>query len=327
MKPTNALTLGNLTGALKNWVELQKDYQCIFGAMDLHSITVPMDPKDLRSQSYFVIAAYIAGGVDTDRCTLMLQSQVPAHAELAWILNCYSSMGELSRMTQFKDKNAKEGTHIQAGIFNYPVLMAADVLLYQAHLVPVGADQKQHIELTRDLAIRINNLYQEPLFTVPEPHIGKVGSRIMDLQNPTAKMSKSESGAQGAIFLMDTDEEITKKVKRAVTDSGSEISYDDSKPGIQNLIQIQSALTGKSIDSIVASYAGKQYGHLKVEIAEIVVQAVRPIRTEITRLLTDLSYLDSLLKKGAEKASEQSGKTLKKVMDTVGFIPRLERSF
>ena len=321
IKPTNKLTLGNYIGAIKNWVKLQNEYDCYFIAVDLHSITVRQDPAELRENTLFAIATYLAAGIDLSNATLFVQSHVRQHAELAWALNCYSYMGELSRMTQYKDKSAKAGANIPVGLFTYPVLMAADILLYDTNLVPVGADQKQHLELTRDLAIRMNGIYGDDTFVVPEPYIPEAGARIMDLQEPTAKMGKSDSSENGAIFLADTPKQMEKKIKRAMTDSGSEIAFDDDKPGVKNLISIQSALTGKTVDDIVASYAGKQYGHLKVETAEIVVEELRPVQERTTELLADRGELMRLLKQGAETAAEKAEATLRRVYERIGFAP------
>jgi tryptophanyl-tRNA synthetase len=323
IQPTNVPTLGTYIGALKNWVKLQSQYQCIFFAVDLHSITVRQDPKKLRELTYQAIATYLACGIDPENSTLFVQSHVPQHAELSWILNCYAYVGELNRMTQFKDKSAKQGANIPAGLFTYPVLMAADILLYQTQLVPVGEDQKQHVELTRDLAGRMNALYGEDLFTMPEPYIAKLGARIMSLQNPTAKMSKSDSDAGATIFLDESDDSIRKKFKKAVTDSGSEITYDPvAKPGVSNLLSIQATLTDRPIDEIARSYAGKQYGHLKLETAEIVTQAVAPIRTQVAQWMNERTELEKILRRGADKAQERAEQTLKKVFDAVGFAPR-----
>ncbi len=319
--PSGLLTLGNYLGALKNWAHLQNDYDCLFFAVDLHAITTKQDPKELRDRTYRALANYIAAGVDPDHCTLFIQSHVPEHAELAWILNCHTYMGELSRMTQYKDKSTKEGQSIPVGLFDYPVLMASDILLYQTNLVPVGEDQKQHLELTRDLAIRMNHHFDEDLFQVPEVFIPPVGARIMSLQDPLAKMSKSDSDPHGSVYLSDSDDQIRKKIKRAVTDSGSEIIDDEqNKPGVHNLLTIQAAITGKKISEIVTSYAGKQYGHLKVETAELVVQALKPIREKSEEMLKDKTTLDTLLKKGAESASKRAAKTLKKVQDRMGLV-------
>lgn len=318
--PTNRITLGNYLGALKNWVRLQDQYQCYFIAVDMHAITVRQDAAELRENTWFALAAYVASGIDPRRCHLFVQSQVPQHAELAWILNCYTYMGELGRMTQYKDKSAKEGANIGVGLFAYPALMAADILLYQADLVPVGQDQKQHIELTRDVAMRMNHLYGEDLFKIPEPYIPPVGARIKDLQNPQQKMSKSSSGEMGGVYLTDSPKDIEKKFKRAMTDSGTEISYSDDKPGVKNLLEIQSVISGKSIDDLVAGYQGKMYGHLKVDTAEIVIEELRPVQTRIQELLADRGELMRMMQQGALEAREVAGDTLRKVYDRVGFI-------
>jgi tryptophanyl-tRNA synthetase len=286
----------------------------------MHAITVRQDPKELRRWTYEAIATYIACGIDPEKSLLFVQSHVPAHAELTWILTCNTYMGELNRMTQFKDKSAKQGQNIPAGLFTYPVLMAADILLYQTKLVPVGEDQKQHVELTRDLAGRMNNAFGGDLFTMPEPYIPPIGARIMSLQDPTSKMSKSDPDANATIFLNDSDDVIRKKLKRAVTDSGSEITLDDAKPGVRNLIMIQSAITGKKPEEIVASYAGKMYGHLKVDTGDIVASVVGPVRDRVQQILADPGYLDRILKRGAERARERADATLKKVYERVGFI-------
>lgn len=322
VQPTSQLTIGNYIGAIRNWVKLQQDYDCLFFAVDLHAITLRQDPKELRENTYRAIATYIAAGIDPAQVTLFVQSHVAEQAELAWVLSCFGYMGELNRMTQYKDKSAKEGSNIPVGLFTYPVLMASDILLYHTNLVPVGEDQKQHIELTRDIAIRMNNIYGKDLFTVPEPYIAPVGARIMSLQDPGAKMSKSDADANAAVFLADSDDTIRKKLKKAVTDSGTEITYEDSKPGVKNLLTIQSALLGKPMDQIVASYAGKMYGHLKVDTAEIVVQAIGPIRNRADELMNDRAYLDDILESGAERARDRARRTLDIVYDRVGFVPR-----
>jgi len=317
VQPSNRLTIGNYLGALKNWVRLQGDHDCLFFAVDMHAITVKQDPSELREQTYRAIATYLACGIDASQATLFVQSHVPEHAQLCWVLTCFSYMGELGRMTQFKDKSAKHGANIPAGLFCYPVLMAADILLYKTDLVPVGEDQKQHLELTRDIAVRMNNALGGGLFTVPEPLIAKVGAKIMSLQNPLAKMSKSDPDPGSAIYLGDTDDQIVKKIKRAVTDSGSEVTYEDSKPGVKNLINIQAAITGKTPQEIAASYAGRQYGHLKIETADIVVGAVRPVRERTRELLSDKAQLDALLKRGAEGARARAAVTLGEVYKRV----------
>lgn len=319
IQPTNRLTLGNYLGAIKNWVSLQRDYECYFFAVDLHAITARQDPHELTQNTFFSLATYLAAGIDLEHSTIFAQSHVRQHAELAWVLNCYAYMGELARMTQFKDKSSRAGETIPVGLFTYPVLMASDILLYQSDLVPVGADQKQHLELTRDLALRMNNLYG-PLFKVPEPFIPKIGARIMDLQEPESKMSKSASSELGAVFLNDSPKEIEKKFKRAVTDSGSEISYSAEKPGIKNLIDIQSVITGRSVDDIVKSYAGKMYGHLKVDTAQIVCDELSPLQERTNRYLSDRGELERILKKGAAKAAEKAELTLQKVYRAIGFV-------
>lgn len=321
VQPTNGLTLGTYLGAVKNWVKLQNDFECLFFAVDLHAITVRQDPADLRSRTYRAIATYIAAGIDPTKALLFAQSHVPEHAELAWVITCHTYMGELNRMTQYKDKSAKQGTNIGAGLFVYPALMAADILLYDTDLVPVGEDQKQHIEITRDVALRMINLYGEGTVVVPDAYIPPVGARIMSLQEPTAKMSKSDPDPGATLFLDDSDDVIRKKFKRAVTDSGSEITYEDSKPGVQNLLSIQSALTGKPVAALVDSYAGKMYGHLKVDTAELVVQAVAPIRDQAADLMKDRTYLDGLLRRNADRAREKAQRTLSRIYDRIGFIP------
>jgi tryptophanyl-tRNA synthetase len=320
IKPTNRLTLGNYLGAIKNWVQLQNQYHCYFMAVDLHSITVRQTPEELRENTLLALATYLACGIHPDHATIFIQSQVHEHSQLAWILNCNSYMGELNRMTQFKDKSAKAGSNIPAGLFSYPTLMAADILLYDADLVPVGADQKQHIELTRDLAIRMNGIYGEDTFIVPEPFIAKVGARIMDLQEPQSKMGKSDSSESGAIFLSDTAKIIEKKFKRAVTDSGTEITYESEKAGVKNLLDIQSAITGRPTPELVASYQGKMYGHLKLDTAAIVADELTPIQDKISRYLGDRGELMQILKIGRDRAAEQAEKTIKRIHQRIGFV-------
>lgn len=324
IQPSNQLTLGNYLGALKNWVKLQDDYFCIFFAVDLHALTVRQDPTALREQTYLALASYIASGIRPEDALLFVQSHVAEHAELGWIFNCFVYTGELSRMTQFKDKSAKQGQNISAGLFTYPALMASDILLYQTHLVPVGEDQKQHIEITRDIATRMNHIYGEGLFTIPEIYSPPVGARIMSLQNPKAKMSKSDPDPHSAVYLVDTNDQILKKLKRAVTDSGSEITPDDSndeqKPGIQNLLQIQAALLKKTPQEVARQYAGKQYGHLKVGTAELIIETLGPIRDRTQELMKDKSYLDSVLQRGAKQARERAQKTLTRVHEKLGLV-------
>ncbi|WP_141735671.1 tryptophan--tRNA ligase [Oligoflexus tunisiensis] len=321
IQPTNRLTLGNYLGAIKNWVKLQKDFHCHYMAVDLHAYTVRQDPEALRNNTYTAIAIYIASGIDLEHCTLFVQSHIPQHAQLAWLLNCNGYMGELSRMTQYKDKSSKAGANIPVGLFTYPLLMAADILLYDTHLVPVGDDQKQHVELTRDLAQRMNGLYGDDTFVVPEPYIPPVAARVMDLLSPTNKMSKSAVNENGSIFLTDSPTDIEKKFKRAETDSGKEIRHDrQNKPGVSNLIDIQAAITGESIAAIEARYDGKMYGHLKVETAEIVKQELGPIQKHAQELLADKTELDRILKQGAEKARAKAEVTLRRVHERIGFI-------
>lgn len=324
IQPSNNLTLGNYIGAIRNWLTLQEQYDSIFFAVDLHAITVRQDPKELRDTTYRTIALYLASGIDPNKALLFVQSHVPEHAELAWVLSCFGYMGELNRMTQYKDKSAKQGANIPVGLFTYPLLMAADILLYGTNLVPVGSDQKQHVELTRDLAERMNNAFKLPLFTIPEPFIPPVGARVMSLQDPQAKMSKSDPDPNAAVYLTDSDDTIRKKLKRAVTDSGSEIAHDDSKPGIKNLLEIQAACSNQDPKALAAAYAssGKQYGHLKLETAEAIVARIGPIRDEATRIMNDRAELDRILKQGADRARERAQSTLKRVYEAVGFAPR-----
>ncbi len=321
VQPSNRLTLGNYLGALRNWVQLQHDYDCLFFAVDLHAITVRQDPAELREQTYRAVATYIAAGIHPVEATLFVQSHVPEHAELSWVLTCNTYMGELNRMTQYKDKSAKQGANIPAGLFIYPTLMAADILLYDTQLVPVGQDQKQHLELTRDVAIRMNNVYGKNTFVVPEVYTPPIGARIMSLQDPTTKMSKSDPDPNSAVYLSDTADQIIKKIKRAVTDSGSEITYEDTKPGVKNLLDIQAAITGKKTEDLVASYAGKMYGHLKVDTAELVAQTLSPIRDEVEKMMKDRAELERILKRGAENARARARITLNRLYDRLGLAP------
>jgi tryptophanyl-tRNA synthetase len=321
VQPTNPMTLGNLVGAVRNWPRYQDEFDSLFFAVDLHAITLPLDPVLLRQHTYRTMATFIAAGIDPERSTLFVQSHVPEHSELAWILTCHSYIGELSRMTQYKDKAAKQDTNIPAGLFVYPSLMAADILLYQTHYVPVGDDQRQHVELTRDLAVRMNHAFGKQLFVVPEARIPEVGARVMSLQDPTRKMSKSDPDPKATVFVTDTDKQILSKIKSAVTDSGTEITDSPEKPGIRNLLQIQSALLGKPTTELVEKYAGKMYGHLKVDTAEIVTQFIGPVRDEAERLLADRPELDKILQRGAQKARERASKTVRQVYDALGFLP------
>ena len=323
IQPSGDLHLGNYLGAIKNWADRVNDYECYYFMADLHTITVRQEPAELRRRSLNQLAQYIACGLDPEKNVLFLQSQVPAHTQLAWVLNCYTMFGELSRMTQFKDKSAKYSNNINAGLFTYPVLMASDILLYQPDYVPVGEDQKQHVELCRDIAQRFNSIYGD-VFTVPEPLIAKTGARIYGLTTPEGKMSKSVP--DGCVFLMDSPDDILRKFKRAVTDSDTEncVRYDKvAKPGVANLINIYATITGKSIPEIEAEFAGKGYGVFKPAVGEAVVEALRPIREEATRLMADKAYLDGVYRAGAERAAYVAGKTLRKVYKKVGFYQGL----
>ena len=321
IQPTGCITLGNYVGALKNWVELQHDYDCLFSVVDLHSITVRQDPIELRKRCVDFLTQYLAAGIDGEKNIVYFQSHATQHAELAWILNCFTYMGELSRMTQFKDKSAKHENNINAGLFTYPVLMAADILLYQTDLVPVGQDQMQHLELTRDIAIRFNNLYGDT-FTVPEGFIPKAGARIMSLQEPTSKMSKSDPNENGYISILDTPEAIVRKIKRAVTDSDNEVAYKEGKDGINNLISIYASVTKKSIADVEKEFASAGYGVFKNAVAEAVVEELRPIRERYEDLKKNKDYIEKVYKTGAERASYLATKTLSKVYRRVGFVNR-----
>ena len=322
IQPSGELHLGNYLGAVKNWAALAEEFDCYYFMADLHSITVRQNPAELRRRSVAQLAQYIACGLDPEKNTLFIQSHVHEHAELGWIFNCYIMFGELSRMTQFKDKCAKNADNINGVLFTYPSLMAADILLYQADYVPVGEDQKQHCELTRDIAMRFNNIYGET-FKVPEPYIPKVGARIMSLGNPTSKMSKSDP--QGCVFLMDKPEEIARKFKRAVTDSDTEncVRYAPAeKPGVANLMSIYSSVTGKSFPEIEKEFEGKGYGVFKPAVGEAVIETLRPVREEAERMLADKAYLQQVYTEGAQKASYIARKTLRKVYKRIGFVEK-----
>jgi len=320
LTPSGKVTLGNYLGAIVNWVKLQETHNSIYCLVDLHGITNLPDPKELNELCYEAVAVYLSSGLDPDKSIIFVQSHVSAHAELAWVLTCVSSMGELSRMTQFKDKSAKK-KHIGTGLFTYPTLMASDILLYQTDLVPVGADQKQHIELCRDLAIRFNNKYKEDFFTVPEPMIPETCARVMSLSNPNTKMSKYDSDPWASVFMTDDEKTIMKKFKKAVTDSETQIHYDvEKKPGVSNLLGIQSAISGNSMDEIVKSYEGKMYGHLKVETGEMVNDHLSKFRDEYNRYMNDKAELDKILRNGADRAREIASKTLKETYQILGFI-------
>ena len=322
MQATGNLTLGNYLGALKNWVTLSDEYECFYGVVDMHSITVRQDPATLRKRARALLTLYIAAGLDPEKNCIYYQSHVPGHAELAWILNCFTYMGELNRMTQFKDKSSKHADNINAGLFTYPVLMAADILLYQADVVPVGIDQMQHLELTRDLAQRFNNIYGD-VFTVPEAYIGKVGAKIMSLQEPTKKMSKSDENPNASIYLMDDPDTIMRKFKRAVTDSEAQILYRDEQPGIKNLIDIYCACTGKTPDEVVKEFDGQGYGVFKPAVGEAVVSVLKPLQEEVERLSKEKAYIDNIIKNNGEKAAYFANKTLRKVQKKVGFPERI----
>lgn len=323
MQATGNLTLGNYLGALKNWVKLSDEYECFYSVVDMHSITVRQDPAELRKRARKLLTLYIAAGLDPKKNCIYYQSHVSGHAELSWILNCYTYMGELSRMTQFKDKSAKHADNINAGLFTYPVLMAADILLYQADVVPVGIDQMQHLELTRDIAQRFNGIYGD-VFTVPEAYIGKVGAKIMSLQDPAKKMSKSDENPNASIYLMDDPDTIRRKFKRAVTDSLGQVSYnEEEQPGICNLIDIYSACTGKGREDIEKEFDGKGYGDFKTAVGEAVVDVLKPLQDEMARLENDKAYIDSIIKENAEKAQYYANKTLRKVQKKVGFPEKI----
>jgi tryptophanyl-tRNA synthetase len=322
IKPSGDLTLGSYLGAIRHWSARAEEFDCYYFMADLHAITVRQKPADLRRRTMEQLAQYIACGLDPEKNTLFIQSHVHQHAELGWVLNCYAMFGELSRMTQFKDKSAKNADNINGGLFTYPALMAADILLYQPDYVPVGEDQKQHVELTRDIATRFNHIYGDT-FKIPEPFIAKVGARIMSLANPEAKMSKSEDDDPGRVTLMDSPDTIMRLFKRAVTDCDACVRYDpEHKKGVSNLMTIYSAATGKTFPEIEREFDGKGYGDFKAAVGETVVDLLRPIREEATRLLADKAYLETVCKNGAEKASYIANKTLRKVYKKVGFVAK-----
>lgn len=324
MQPSSdSLHLGNFIGALGNWVEMQDEFTAFFCVVDLHAITVPQDPTELRARTRSTVAQYIAAGIDPSRSTLFIQSHVPAHAQLAWVLNTITGFGEASRMTQFKDKSAKGGADSAGvGLFTYPILMAADILAYQANVVPVGEDQRQHLELTRDLAMRFNSRFGKTL-TVPEPHILKETAKIYDLQNPTAKMSKSAESEAGLLKILDDPKVTAKKIMRAVTDDDGDIRYDkDAKPGVANLLTIYSVLASRTIDDLVAEYNGQGYGSLKKDLAALVEASFTPIAARTKELLADRGELDRILRVGADRANEVADATLAAVYDRIGLVPR-----
>ena len=322
IQPSGDLTLGSYLGAIRNWAALADEYDCYYMLADMHTITVRQVPADLRRHTLTQLAIYIACGLDPEKNVLFVQSHVPAHAQLGWVLDCYTMFGELSRMTQFKDKSAKNADNINAGLFTYPSLMAADILLYQADLVPVGGDQKQHVEICRDIAGRFNGIYGE-VFKLPEPYIPQVGARVMSLTSPENKMSKSDKDQNGCVYMLEKPEDILRKFKKAVTDSKASVRFDPAnKPGVSNLMQIYSAATGRSFEAIESEFAGHGYGDFKAAVGEAVVELLRPIREETERILADKAYLQGVYRDGAEKASRVANRTLGKVYKKVGFIDR-----
>ncbi|WP_077367134.1 tryptophan--tRNA ligase [Anaerosalibacter sp. Marseille-P3206] len=321
VQPSGALTIGNYIGAIKNWIDLQDEYNCFYCVVDLHAITVPQEPKNLRKNTLDLLALYLASGVDPEKATVFIQSHVSAHTELTWVLNTISYMGQLNRMTQFKEKAQRNEANLNAGLFTYPVLMASDILLYQTDLVPVGEDQKQHLELARDLAERFNNKYSDT-FKVPDPLIKTVGAKIMSLQNPESKMSKSDADDNGYILLLDKPDAIERKIKRAVTDSIGEVRYRDEQPGIKNLMNIYSIFSGESVEHLEKKYEGEGYGKFKGDLADVVVEGLRPLQEKYDYYMKNKDYLETIYKEGAENAERVARKTLRKVYKKVGFIPR-----
>ena len=319
IQPSGTITLGNYLGAIKNWVSMQDEFSCIYALADLHTITVRQEPASFRKNILDAYASILACGIDTEKSLFFIQSHVTTHAQLAWLLNCYTQFGELSRMTQFKDKSAKHADNVNAGLFTYPALMAADILLYQADMVPVGADQKQHLELTRNVAERFNGIYGN-VFKVPEPYIPKNGARVMSLQEPTRKMSKSDENVNSCVTLMDSPEVIMKKFKRAVTDSEAVVRYAECKDGINNLMGIYSAVTGLSFEQIEKDFEGKGYGDFKTAVGEAVVEELRPVRERYEKYIADKAYLQECYKKADEIAQKYSQRTLSKAMKKIGFI-------
>lgn len=321
MQATGTLTLGNYLGALKNWVSLNEEYECIYGVMDLHSLTVRQVPADFRKNARSLYALYVAAGLDPEKNCIYYQSHVPAHVQLGWLLGCFTYMGELNRMTQFKDKASKHADNINAGLYTYPVLMAADILLYQADVVPVGQDQKQHLEITRDIAQRFNSIYGE-VFTVPEAYIPKAGAKIMSLQDPLKKMSKSDENVNAAVLLLDDKDSVIRKFKRAVTDSDAVVRYGEDKPGISNLMNIYSCVTGKDASAIEREFDGKGYGEFKLAVGEAVADELAPLQARYGELMTDKAYLDAMIRQNDEKAAAYAGKTLRKAYKKVGLTER-----
>lgn len=318
-QPTGSLTLGNYIGAIQNWKALEKDYQCLYSIVDLHSLTIRHNPEVFRESCLSFLAQYLACGLDPEKNIIFFQSHVRQHTELAWILSCNTYIGELNRMTQFKEKSQKHKDNINAGLFTYPVLMAADILIYQTNLVPVGEDQKQHLEIARDIAIRFNSVYGKT-FEVPEVYIGKVGARIMSLQEPTSKMSKSDENVNGTIFLLDSNEVIVKKIKKAVTDTENKVLYRDEQPGIKNLITIYAKLADCSIQEVEARYEGKGYGAFKNDLAEIMVESLKPFKDKYNEYMTNQDYMIKVYRRGAERAEEIAERTMKDVRQKIGLV-------
>ena len=322
MQATGNLTLGNYMGALKNWINLSDEYECFYMVADLHSLTVRQDPAEFRRRARKLLTLYIAAGLDPKKNCIYFQSHVSAHAELSWILDCFTYMGELNRMTQFKDKAAKHADNINAGLYTYPVLMASDILLFQSDVVPVGKDQLQHLEITRDIAERFNAIYGD-VFTIPEPFVGKAGAKIMSLQDPSKKMSKSDENPNASIYLMDDKDTIIRKFKRAVTDSEAVIAYNDNQPGIKNLIDIYRVCTNKSAEEVCKEFEGKGYGDFKLAVGEAVADVICPIQDEMAKLEADKAYIDGIIKENGEKANYYAGKTLRKVQKKVGLTEKI----
>lgn len=322
IQPSGDLTLGSYLGAIRNWAALADEYDCYYMMADMHTITVRQVPAELRRHTLVQLAAYIASGLDPEKNVLFVQSHVPAHAQLGWVLDCYTMFGELSRMTQFKDKSAKNADNINAGLFTYPALMAADILLYQADLVPVGGDQKQHVEICRDIATRFNGLYGDT-FKLPDPYIPKVGARIMSLTTPTSKMSKSDKDQNGCVYMLEKPEDILRKFKKAMTDSDACVRFDpENKPGVSNLLSIMSALGAGDVETLAAEMAGKGYGDLKARTTDCVIAALEPLQAEYKRLIADKTYLQGILDENAKTAAYLANKTLRKVQKKVGFAAR-----
>lgn len=318
VQPSGVLTIGNYLGAIRNFADFSDTYRCYYCVVDEHAITVRQNPADLRRRTYETLALYIACGLDPEKNVLFVQSHVSAHAELGWIIDCYTMFGELSRMTQFKDKSAKNSDNVNAGLFTYPSLMVADILLYQSDLVPVGVDQKQHLELTRDVADRFNKIYSDT-FVIPEPYIPKTTAKIMSLADPTKKMSKSDENENAVVRILDPRDAIIRKFKRAVTDSGSEIKYADGKDGVNNLMSIYGAFTGKSMDEIEREFEGRGYGDFKLAVGETCADALAPVQSEFDRLSADKAYLESVMIKGSEEAARDAARTMSKVRRIIGF--------